>query len=84
MSSLVLVVDDETNIIDVCTVYLQREGYQVIAATNGEEAIRLWRLHRPQLILLDLMMPGKNGWQVCEEIRNDLPNSNDWLHNLIK
>lgn len=71
MGSVVLVVDDETNIIDVCTVYLQREGYQVIAAESGEEAIRLWRLHSPQLIVLDLMMPGKNGWQVCEEIRNE-------------
>ncbi|NOU75267.1 response regulator [Paenibacillus sp. LMG 31458] len=71
MGSLVLVVDDETNIIDVCTVYLQREGYQVISAASGDEAIRLWRLHNPQLIVLDLMMPGKNGWQVCEEIRNE-------------
>ncbi len=71
MGSLVLVVDDETNIIDVCTVYLQREGYQVISAASGDEAIRLWRLHSPQLIVLDLMMPGKNGWQVCEEIRNE-------------
>ncbi|MZQ84461.1 response regulator [Paenibacillus sp. 5J-6] len=71
MGTIVLVVDDEPNIIDVCTVYLQREGYQVIAAMNGEEAIRQWRQHNPQLIVLDLMMPGKNGWQVCEEIRNE-------------
>ncbi|KRE96460.1 PhoP family transcriptional regulator [Paenibacillus sp. Soil766] len=71
MSSLVLVVDDETNIIDVCTVYLEREGYKVISATNGEDAIRLWKLHNPELIVLDLMMPGKNGWVVCEEIRNE-------------
>ncbi|BFT69679.1 response regulator transcription factor [Paenibacillus sp. P36] len=71
MGTLVLVVDDEPNIIDVCTVYLQREGYQVISAMNGEEAIRQWRQHNPQLIVLDLMMPGKNGWQVCEEIRNE-------------
>ncbi|MCY9660718.1 response regulator transcription factor [Paenibacillus chondroitinus] len=71
MGTLVLVVDDEPNIIDVCTVYLEREGYQVISAMNGEEAIRQWRQHNPQLIVLDLMMPGKNGWQVCEEIRNE-------------
>ncbi|MEC0265699.1 response regulator transcription factor [Paenibacillus anseongense] len=71
MGTIVLVVDDEPNIIDVCTVYLQREGYQVISAMNGEEAIRQWRQHNPQLIVLDLMMPGKNGWQVCEEIRNE-------------
>ncbi|MDD9271153.1 response regulator transcription factor [Paenibacillus sp. GCM10023248] len=71
MGAIVLVVDDEPNIIDVCTVYLQREGFQVLSADNGEEAIRLWRQHRPQLIVLDLMMPGKNGWQVCEEIRSE-------------
>lgn len=71
MGAIVLVVDDEPNIIDVCTVYLQREGYQVISAPNGDEAIRKWRQYQPQLIVLDLMMPGKNGWQVCEEIRNE-------------
>lgn len=71
MGPIVLVVDDEPNIIDVCTVYLQREGYQVLSAANGEEALRLWRQHHPQLIVLDLMLPGKTGWQVCEEIRNE-------------
>ncbi|NOU99591.1 response regulator transcription factor [Paenibacillus planticolens] len=71
MGSIVLVADDEPNIVDVCTVYLKREGYQVVSAANGDEAIRQWRRHQPQLIVLDLMMPGKNGWQVCEEIRNE-------------
>ncbi len=71
MNSCILVVDDETNITDVCSVYLQREGYKVITAGGGEEALRLWRQHSPHLIVLDLMMPGKNGWQVCEEIRNE-------------
>lgn len=71
MNSIILVVDDETNITDVCSVYLQREGYKVITAGGGEEALRLWRQYSPHLIVLDLMMPGKNGWQVCEEIRNE-------------
>lgn len=67
MGIIVLVVDDEPNIIDVCTVYLQREGYQVIAAMNGEEAIRQWRLHNPQLIVLDLMMPGKTAGRFAKK-----------------
>ncbi|NOU63512.1 response regulator [Paenibacillus sp. LMG 31461] len=71
MNSLILVVDDETNITDVCSVYLKREGYQVMTAEGGDEALRLWRQHNPELIVLDLMMPGTTGWQVCEEIRNE-------------
>lgn len=71
MSFTILVVDDENNITDVCTRYLEREGYRVLAAASGEEALNLWREHAPDLIVLDLMMPGRNGWQVCEEIRNE-------------
>jgi two-component system response regulator VicR len=75
LSYCILVVDDETNILDVCCRYLQREGYKVLTAVNGEEALAQWKLHQPDLIVLDLMMPGKSGWQVCEEIRNkqDVP-----------
>jgi two-component system response regulator VicR len=71
VSFTILVVDDENNITDVCTRYLEREGYRVLAAASGEEALKLWREHAPDLIVLDLMMPGRNGWQVCEEIRNE-------------
>jgi two-component system response regulator VicR len=71
VSFTILVVDDENNITDVCTRYLEREGYRVLAAASGEEALNLWREHAPDLIVLDLMMPGRNGWQVCEEIRNE-------------
>ncbi|UJF32430.1 response regulator transcription factor [Paenibacillus hexagrammi] len=71
MSGVILVVDDETNIIDVCTLYLEREGFRVISAGNGEEALRMWRQYAPDLMILDLMMPGINGWQVCVEIRQE-------------
>jgi two-component system response regulator VicR len=71
MSFRILVVDDETNILDVCARYLEREGYEVITATNGDDALTQWRQHAPDLIVLDLMMPGKSGWQVCEEIRHE-------------
>lgn len=71
----VLVADDDSNITDVCRRYLEREGYLVITAKDGLEALELWRSQTPSLIVLDLMMPHKNGWEVCNEIRQseDVP-----------
>ncbi len=71
----VLVADDDTNITDVCRRYLEREGYLVSTAKDGLEALELWRSQKPNLIVLDLMMPNKNGWEVCNEVRQteDLP-----------
>jgi two-component system response regulator VicR len=71
----ILVADDEENITDVCARYLQREGFEVVCAKDGEEALLLWESEAPDFIVLDLMMPKKTGWQVCEEIRNghDVP-----------
>ncbi|MFC0215197.1 response regulator transcription factor [Paenibacillus chartarius] len=71
MPLTILVADDEANITDVCARYLEREGYRVLTAADGEEALQLWRSDAPDLIVLDLMMPKKDGWQVCEEIRNE-------------
>lgn len=65
----VLLVDDEPSILDVCRRYLEREGYMVESAVNGYEAVEKWRSGRPDLIILDLMMPGKDGWIAAEEIR---------------
>jgi DNA-binding response OmpR family regulator len=75
MALTILVADDEGNITDVCARYLEREGYRVVVASDGEEAIRLWRSDAPDLIVLDLMMPKLDGWQVCETIRSkqDVP-----------
>lgn len=75
MNRKILIVDDEANIIDVSKRYLQREGFQVITAKDGVEALGKWRSEEPDLLVLDLMMPNKDGWQVCEEIRNvdDVP-----------
>jgi two-component system, OmpR family, response regulator VicR len=70
MSATILVADDEVNITDVCRRYLEREGYAVWTADDGNQALMLWQQHRPDLIVLDLMMPGRTGWQVCEEIRS--------------
>ncbi|NHN34590.1 response regulator transcription factor [Paenibacillus agricola] len=71
----ILVADDEDNITDVCARYLQREGFEVVCAKDGEEALYVWEQEAPDFIVLDLMMPRKTGWQVCEEIRNssDVP-----------
>ncbi|MCF6136384.1 response regulator transcription factor [Pseudalkalibacillus berkeleyi] len=71
----ILVVDDEKNILDVSKRYLEREGYTVETAINGKEALHKWKSEQPDLIVLDLMMPEKDGWKVCEEIRleDDVP-----------
>ncbi|GGG85774.1 response regulator transcription factor [Paenibacillus radicis (ex Gao et al. 2016)] len=75
MNERVLVADDDANITDVCRRYLEREGYFVLTARDGLEALELWSSQRPDLIVLDLMMPRKDGWQVCKEIRQteDIP-----------
>ncbi|MFO8102146.1 MAG: response regulator [Dehalococcoidia bacterium] len=67
----VLVVDDEANLTRSVAFILRREGYDVEVASNGEEAINKAQNSKPQLILLDIMMPKKNGYEVCQEIRED-------------
>lgn len=69
-SAKILVADDEQNITDVCARYLQREGYGVIIANDGEQALAAWRSESPDLVVLDVMMPGMDGLRVCEEIRH--------------
>jgi two-component system response regulator VicR len=69
MNQTILVADDETNITDVCRRYLELEGYKVLVANDVIQALEMWQNHQPHFIILDLMMPGKNGWQVCDEIR---------------
>jgi len=64
-------VDDEKNIAISVDYLLRREGYQVSVAHDGEEGLRLIRSDRPDLVLLDIMMPKLNGFQVCEAVRQD-------------
>ncbi|MFU1796418.1 response regulator transcription factor [Paenibacillus azoreducens] len=66
----VLVADDEKEIRDLVKKYLERELYQVDTAVDGEEALRLFENHKYDLILLDLMMPGIDGIEVCRRLRN--------------
>ena len=65
----ILVVDDDKNICELLRLYLEKEGYSVILAHDGEEALLKFDTLRPELILLDIMLPGLDGWQVCREIR---------------
>ncbi len=67
--SRILVVDDEKNICELLTLYLVKEGYTVETAGDGEDAVRKFSSFNPDLILLDIMLPKKDGWQVCREIR---------------
>ncbi len=71
----ILVVDDEANIRDLARLYLEQEGYQVLTATGGRQAIEQVRYDRPDLVVLDLMLPEVDGWEVCRQIRSsgDLP-----------
>jgi two-component system response regulator VicR len=69
MGKRILVVDDEPNIVEILRFNLQREGYEVIAAYDGPEGLEKARAERPDLILLDVMLPGMDGFHVCEELR---------------
>jgi DNA-binding response OmpR family regulator len=66
---LILIVDDEQNIIELGRLYLENEGYQVEAATDGLEALQKFKNLNPTLIVLDLMLPELDGWEVCKKIR---------------
>lgn len=73
--SRILVVDDEPSIVDVLTYNLTKAGYQTLVARDGEQALKLARAEHPDLVILDLMLPGIDGLEVCRAIRkeNDLP-----------
>ena len=65
----VLIVDDDPNINQLIKLYLEKEGYETETAERGDDALNLFKKTPPQIVLLDLMLPGMDGWQVCREIR---------------
>jgi DNA-binding response OmpR family regulator len=65
----VLVVDDNEDNAHIIRDYLESKGYQISVAYNGDEAMALFEKEKPSLVLLDVMMPGMDGWQVCREIK---------------
>lgn len=67
----ILVVDDDTNICELLRLYLEKEGYSVIIANTGVQAVRSFNEFSPDLMLLDIMLPELDGWQVCREVRKN-------------
>ena len=67
----ILIVDDDENICELLRLYLEKDGFETVVANDGEQALRCERIHNPDLILLDIMMPLLDGWQVCREIRKN-------------
>jgi two-component system alkaline phosphatase synthesis response regulator PhoP len=71
MAQRVLVVDDDRQIVRLVQSYLEQAGYQVLTASNGETALRLIRSERPDLVVLDLMLPDRDGWEITRIVRGD-------------
>lgn len=71
MNATILIVDDEPNIVELNRLYLEGAGYRVLTARTGSEALARFRSDHPDLIVLDLMLPGLDGWEVCREIRRE-------------
>ncbi len=71
----ILLVDDEQNIIDLAAMYLEQEGFRIVSARDGAAALDKVKAERPALMVLDLMLPKVDGWQVCRRVRSesDLP-----------
>ena len=68
---VVLIADDDPEILSLLSIRLSRAGYEVVEAADGEQTLLKLRDHYPDLVVLDVMMPGKNGWEVAKEIRKD-------------
>jgi DNA-binding response OmpR family regulator len=69
MTQKILIADDEPNIVISLEYLMKREGYEVIVARDGQQALEAILRERPSLVLLDVMMPGKSGFDVCQEVR---------------
>ena len=71
MPKKILVVDDEPELVDVLTLRLESKGYEVVSGSNGEEALEKTKEENPDLIVMDVMMPPPNGFQVCRILKDD-------------
>lgn len=76
MSKKILIADDEPNIVAALEFLLQRGGYEVLVARNGDEALKLVEASNPDLVLLDVMMPSRSGYEVCKRLRERA----EWRH----
>lgn len=75
MDKKILIVDDDPNICELLRLYLEKDGFNTVIASDGEEAVKFAESEKPDLMLLDIMLPKMDGWQVCREIRkkSELP-----------
>lgn len=71
MTKTVLIVEDDRNIADLLRLYLEKEGYTVVIAPDGLQGVEKFRAVQPSLVLLDVMLPGMDGWGVCRTIRSE-------------
>ena len=69
LDTKILIVDDDSNICELLKLYFENEGYGVKVANDGLEGLSFFKIYEPDLVLLDIMLPKKDGWQVCREIR---------------
>ncbi len=69
MATTILAIDDDVAITELLAALLRTHGFEVLTANTGEEGLRLMREKNPQIVILDLMMPGMDGWQVCKAAR---------------
>jgi DNA-binding response OmpR family regulator len=67
----ILIADDDPQILTMLGIRLAKKGYTIIEASDGLQTLKQAREHHPDLVLLDVMMPGKNGWEVAKELRSD-------------
>jgi DNA-binding response OmpR family regulator len=68
---VILIADDDPEILTMLGIRLSKKGYEVLEAVDGNQTLSLARERHPDLVLLDVMMPGKNGWEVAKELRSD-------------
>ena len=68
-SGKILIVDDDRNICELLRLYIEKEGFETAIANDGKAAVQMFDAVNPDLILLDIMLPELDGWQVCREIR---------------
>ena len=76
MSKQVLLIEDEPNIIEAISFILSRDGWTVKSHSNGADAVDVVRERRPDVVILDVMLPGKSGYDILRELRDDPANSN--------
>ena len=69
LGTKILVIDDDANMCEMLRLYLENEGYEIKTASDGAEGVTYFKMYEPDLVLLDIMLPKKDGWQVCREIR---------------